>query len=243
MGFGTEKVEQEIARLFPEARVERLDGDTSTSERAFKRIVTRFERGEADILVGTQILTKGFDFGGVTTVGILNADNLLSTPDFRASERAFQLMMQVAGRAGRRNDRGRVVIQTSQPKHPVIRYVASGDYHAMSRAELHERETFCYPPYAHLIRLLLSHEDYALLRYASHALAEALRKRFGARVMGPVSATVEMLRGEHRSEIMLKIESGASLAKARRLLREAMTVLEDDAKYKSVKLKVDVDAS
>ena len=243
MGFGTEKVEEEIVRLFPEARVERLDGDTSTSERAFKRIVTRFERGEADILVGTQILTKGFDFGGVTTVGILNADNLLSTPDFRASERAFQLMMQVAGRAGRRNDRGRVVIQTSQPKHPVIRYVASGDYHAMACAELHERETFCYPPYAHLIRLLLSHEDYALLRYASHALAEALRKRFGARVMGPVSATVEMLRGEHRSEIMLKIESGASLAKARRLLREAMTVLEDDAKYKSVKLKVDVDAS
>ena len=155
MGFGTEKVAEEISRLMPEARIERLDGDTSTSERAFKRIVTRFDSGEADILVGTQILTKGFDFGGVTTVGILNADNLLTMPDFRASERAFQLMMQVAGRAGRRNDRGRVVIQTSQPKHPVIRFVASGDYHAMANSELAERRAFGYPPYSHLIRLLM----------------------------------------------------------------------------------------
>lgn len=243
MGFGTEKVAEEIARLFPEARVERLDGDTSTSERAFKRIVTRFENREADILVGTQILTKGFDFGGVTTVGILNADNLLSTPDFRASERAFQLMMQVAGRAGRRNDRGRVVIQTSQPKHPVIEYVASGDYHAMARVELAERKAFGYPPYSHLIRLLLRHEDYDTLHRASHALAEVLRKVFGARVMGPVSAALEMLRGEHRSEIMLKIESGASLSRARKLLAEALKVVGDDAQYKTVKINVDVDAS
>lgn len=221
MGFGTEKVEEEISRLFPDARVDRLDGDTSTSERAFKQIVQRFESGQTDILVGTQIVTKGFDFGGVTTVGILNADNLLSTPDFRASERAFQLMMQVAGRAGRRNDRGRVVVQTSQPKHPIIQYVASGDYRAMAHSELTEREAFGYPPYSHLIRILLRHEEYELLRYASHALAEAMRRKFGARVMGPVSAAREMLRGEHRSEIILKIESGASMTRARKLLREA----------------------
>lgn len=243
MGFGTEKVEEEVSRLFPEARVERLDGDTSTSERAFKRIVERFESGDADILVGTQILTKGFDFGGVTTVGILNADNLLSTPDFRASERAFQLMMQVAGRAGRRNDRGRVVIQTSQPDHPVIRHVVSGDYHAMARAELAERQSFGYPPYSHLIRLLLRHEDYDTLHRASHALGEVLRRVFGARVMGPVSAALEMLRGEHRSEIMLKIESGASLSRARKLLAEALKSIGDNPRYKSVKINVDVDAS
>ncbi|MBQ8366922.1 MAG: primosomal protein N' [Alistipes sp.] len=243
MGFGTEKVEEEVSRLFPEARVERLDGDTSTSERAFKRIVERFESGDADILVGTQILTKGFDFGGVTTVGILNADNLLSTPDFRASERAFQLMMQVAGRAGRRNDRGRVVIQTSQPKHPVIQYVASGDYHAMARAELAERQAFGYPPYSHLIRLLLRHEEYDTLHRASHALSDVLRRIFGARVMGPVSAALEMLRGEHRSEIMVKIESGASLSRARRLLAEALKAIGDNPAYKSVKINVDVDAS
>ena len=242
MGFGTEKVAEEISRLMPEARIERLDGDTSTSERAFKRIVTRFDSGEADILVGTQILTKGFDFGGVTTVGILNADNLLTMPDFRASERAFQLMMQVAGRAGRRNDRGRVVIQTSQPKHPVIRFVASGDYHAMANSELAERRAFGYPPYSHLIRLLLRHEDYNLLHHAAHALATVMRKKFGARVMGPVSAALEMLRGEHRAEILLKIESSASMQRARTLLREAIATVEGDPQYKSVKISVDVDA-
>ena len=242
MGFGTEKVAEEISRLMPEARIERLDGDTSTSERAFKRIVTRFDNSEADILVGTQILTKGFDFGGVTTVGILNADNLLTMPDFRASERAFQLMMQVAGRAGRRNDRGRVVIQTSQPKHPVIRFVASGDYKAMANSELAERHAFGYPPYSHLIRLLMRHEDYNLLHHAAHALASVMRKKFGARVMGPVSAALEMLRGEHRAEILLKIESGASMQRARTLLREAIATVEGDTKYKSVKISIDVDA-
>ena len=242
MGFGTEKVAEEISRLIPEARIERLDGDTSTSERAFKRIVTRFDSGEADILVGTQILTKGFDFGGVTTVGILNADNLLTMPDFRASERAFQLMMQVAGRAGRRNDRGRVVIQTSQPKHPVIRFVASGDYHAMANSELAERRAFGYPPYSHLIRLLMRHEEYNLLHHAAHALATVMRKKFGARVMGPVSAALEMLRGEHRAEILLKIESGASMQRARTLLREAIATVEGDPQYKTVKISVDVDA-
>ena len=242
MGFGTEKVAEEISRLMPEARIERLDGDTSTSERAFKRIVTRFDSGEADILVGTQILTNGFDFGGVTTVGILNADNLLTMPDFRASERAFQLMMQVAGRAGRRNDRGRVVIQTSQPKHPVIRFVASGDYHAMANSELAERKAFGYPPYSHLIRLLMRHEEYNLLHHAAHALATVMRKKFGARVMGPVSAALEMLRGEHRAEILLKIESGASMQRARTLLREAIATVEGDPQYKTVKISVDVDA-
>lgn len=242
MGFGTEKVAEEISRLMPEARIERLDGDTSTSERAFKRIVTRFDSGEADILVGTQILTKGFDFGGVTTVGILNADNLLTMPDFRASERAFQLMMQVAGRAGRRNDRGRVVIQTSQPKHPVIRFVASGDYHAMANSELAERKAFGYPPYSHLIRLLMRHEEYNLLHHAAHALATVMRKKFGTRVMGPVSAALEMLRGEHRAEILLKIESGASMQRARTLLREAIATVEGDPQYKTVKISVDVDA-
>jgi primosomal protein N' (replication factor Y) len=242
MGFGTEKVAEEIARLIPEARIERLDGDTSTSERAFKRIVHRFESGEADILVGTQILTKGFDFGGVTTVGILNADNLLTMPDFRASERAFQLMMQVAGRAGRRNDRGRVVIQTSQPTHPVIRFVATGDYHGMANSELAERKAFGYPPYSHLIRILLRHEDYNLLRHASHALAEVMRKKFGERVMGPVSAALEMLRGEHRAEIILKIEVGASMQRACTLLGEAIKTVETDTRYKTVKIAVDVDA-
>ena len=242
MGFGTEKAVEEISRLFPKARVERLDSDTSTSESAFKRIVQRFEAHEADILVGTQIVTKGFDFGGVATVGILNADNLLSAPDFRASERAFQLMMQVAGRAGRRNDRGRVIIQTSQPKHPVIQYVASGDYHAMARAELAERRTFGYPPYSRLTRLLLRCENYELLRHASHFVAGLMRQKFGSRVMGPVSSALEMLRGEHRSEILLKIESGASMQRARGMLADVVREVAQNKEYKSVKVIVDIDA-
>ena len=242
MGFGTEKAVEEIARLFPDARVGRLDSDTSTSERAFKQIVHSFEQGETDILVGTQIITKGFDFKGVSTVGILNADNLLSVPDFRASERAFQLMMQVAGRAGRHNDRGRVVIQTSQPKHPVISYVASGDYHAMALKELEERRTYGYPPYSHLVRIMLRHSDYDLLRHGAHHYATLLRKKFGTRVMGPVSSALEMLRGEHRAEIIIKIESGASMQKARRMIREVITEGEKTKSYSSIKLSIDVDA-
>ena len=243
MGFGTEKVEEEVMRLYPEARVLRLDGDTSTSETAFRRIVTSFEQREADILVGTQIVSKGFDFEGVSTVGILNADNLLSAPDFRAAERAFQIMMQVSGRAGRHNDRGRVVIQTSQPKHPVIQYVASGDYHAMARTELAERKAFGYPPYSHLMRFMMRSSDYELLRRAAHALAMNLRHKFGHRVMGPVSSALEMLRGEHRAEIILKIEVGASMRRARELVSEALSVVRNDKSLNKVPISVDVDAS
>ncbi len=241
MGFGTEKVEEEVMRLFPEARIARLDGDTSTSESAYKRIVHGFEQRQTDILVGTQILTKGFDFEGVTTVGILNADNLLSQPDFRAAERAYQLMMQVAGRAGRHNDRGRVVIQTSQPQHPVIRYVAAGDYHSMAQVELNERKAFGYPPYSHLIRFMLRNKDYELLRHAAHALAQSLNKKFGNRVMGPVSSALEMLRGEHRAEILLKIESGASMKLARHLITEVLASIAQDSTFKGVIITTDVD--
>ena len=242
MGFGTEKAVEEISRLFPDAHVERLDGDTSTSERAFKQIVQNVEAGVTDILVGTQIITKGFDFKGVSTVGILNADNLLSVPDFRASERAFQLMMQVAGRAGRHNDRGRVVIQTSQPKHPVITYVATGDYAAMALNELEERRAFGYPPYSHLVRVMMRCADYDLLRHAAHHSATLLRKKFGHRVMGPVSSALEMLRGEHRAEILVKIESGASMQRARTMIREAVSEWQQRKEYRSVTLTIDVDA-
>ena len=242
MGFGTEKVEEEIARIIPEARITRLDGDTATSERALRSIVSSFERGESDILVGTQIVTKGFDFGGVTTVGILNADNLLSQPDFRASERAYQQIMQVAGRAGRRSKRGRVIIQTSQPQHPVIRYVASGDYHAMARTELMEREAFCYPPYSHLVRLTLRSEDYELLRHGAHHTANLMRQKFGSRVMGPVAASREMLRGEYYAEIALKIERGASMKRARTLLHDVLENVRANKELRRVTLNVDIDA-
>lgn len=162
-GFGTEKIEQELAAIFPEAAIDRLDADTSQSAGGYRRIVEAFEQGRTDILIGTQIVTKGFDFGGVSLVGILNADNLLNYPDFRAGERAFQLMTQVGGRAGRRSEPGTVVIQTAQPQHPVIEQVLRGDYGAMVRSQLAERRAFFYPPYCRLIAVVMRHRDKELL--------------------------------------------------------------------------------
>ncbi|MBQ4127539.1 MAG: primosomal protein N' [Alistipes sp.] len=243
MGFGTEKIEQTIEQLFPTARVARLDRDTSTSESAYNRIIRDFENGDTDILVGTQMISKGFDFGRVSVVGILNADNLLNSPDFRASERAFQLIMQVAGRAGRRDDApGVVVIQTSEPDNPVIGWVQRGDYEAMARSELHERHTFCYPPYSRLLRIVLRDEDLQLLRRCATQLSERLREKFGRRVVGPVSPPIDRLRGEYIIHLMIKIENGRSMARARELLGEAMRGISSRSEYKTIKILIDVDA-
>lgn len=243
MGFGTEKVEEAIEQLFPGARVARLDRDTSTSESAYNRIIHDFESGQTDILVGTQMVSKGFDFGRVSVVGILNADNLLNSPDFRASERAFQLMMQVAGRAGRRDDApGVVVIQTSQPDNPVIGWVRRGDYVAMAKSELMERHTFGYPPYSRLLRVVMRCGDPQLLRRCSAKLAELLREKFGRRVVGPVSPPIDRIRGEYIIHLMVKIENGRSIARARELLREAVGEVTASAEFKSVNLVIDVDA-
>jgi len=241
MGFGTEKIEEEIGRIFPEARVARLDRDSVTSERAFREIVERFERRETDILVGTQMITKGFDFEGVALVGILNADNLLNSPDFRASERAFQLMAQVAGRAGRRDDEGEVVIQTSDPDNPVIRQVAAGDYETMARMQLAERSEFFYPPYARLTALTLRHRDPAVLRHAAQTLAARLRERFGRRLLGPIAPPVDRIRGEYLAGLLLKIESGASTARARTVLTEALKAFAAHSEFKSVTVVCNVD--
>ena len=244
MGFGTEKIEQEIARHFPEARIERLDRDSATSEGAFRRIVETFARGDADILVGTQMITKGFDFGGVELVGVLNADNLLNDPDFRSAERAFQLLTQVAGRAGRRQTPGTVVIQTAEPEHPVLLQVVAGDYEAMARCQLAERKTFFYPPYARLVRLTLHHRDPVLVRRAANTLAALLRERFGRRVLGPAAPPVDRIRNEYLAVVLLKIEAGASFGRARMLLRELLGRMGGDARYKeykSVTIRCNVD--
>ncbi len=241
MGFGTEQIEQEIATLFPEARVARLDRDNVTSERAFNAIVADFEARRTDILVGTQMITKGFDFAGVSLVGILNADNLLNHPDFRASERAFQLMMQVAGRAGRRAEGGEVVIQTAEPTHPLLQQVVRGDYAAMAAEQLADRQTFFYPPYARLIALTLRHRDAQLLRRAAAQLADRLRARFGRRLLGPMAPPVDRIRGEYLVNLLLKIESGASAQRARTLLSEEIRLFSGQAEFRSVTLVVDVD--
>jgi primosomal protein N' (replication factor Y) len=241
VGFGTEKVEDELLRLIPDVRVERLDGDTATSNKAYRAIIERFASGESDVLIGTQMITKGFDFPNVSLVGILNADNLLLNPDFRAAERAFQLMIQMAGRTGRRDKRGEVIIQTSEPEHPIILQIEKEDYEAMARTQLSERYTYGYPPYARLILLTLYHRDESLLWQASMELSSLLKNHFGRRVQGPMSPAVDRIRGLYIVTVMLKIESGASMTKARQILRSELQLFFVRREYKTITYDCDVD--
>ena len=239
MGFGTERVEEAISELFPEARVLRLDGDTATSGTAYNRIIGAFARHEADILVGTQIVSKGLDFAGVTLIGILNGDNLLASPDFRAEERAWQLIMQVAGRAGRRNKRGEVIIQTAEPQHSV--YAMVGDYEQVASKLLAERKQFRYPPFVRIVKILMRSNDKENLVKSSLQLGEQLRNRFGGRVLGPVAPLIDRVRGEYRVELMLKIEVEASFSRARAILREEIARLREDKTYRNIAIICDVD--
>ncbi|MFI3248285.1 MAG: primosomal protein N' [Rikenellaceae bacterium] len=242
MGFGTEKIEEQIAEFLPTARVVRMDRDTATSQSAFERIVGSFARHESDIMVGTQMIAKGFDFSDVTLVGILNADNMLLNPDFRAEERAFSLMLQVAGRAGRRKGADAdVVIQTSQPTHRVLKFVADNDYETMARTLLQEREAFFYPPYSRLTMITLRHRDVSRLHSGANALSQLLRERFAWRVKGPVPPPVDRLHGEWIVGFMLKIESGASAKKARDILRIIISEWQQNREFRSIKIICNVD--
>ena len=239
MGFGTERVEEAVSALFPDARVLRLDGDTATSGASYNRIIGAFARHEADILVGTQIVSKGLDFAGVTLIGILNGDNLLASPDFRAEERAWQLLMQVAGRSGRRDKRGEVVIQTAEPQHSV--YSMMGDYDRVAYKLLAERKQFGYPPFVRIVKVLMRSSDKEKLVASSLQLGDALRNRFGRRVLGPVSPLIDRVRGEYRIELMLKVEVESSFSVARGILREEIAKLRENRDYRNVTIICDVD--
>ena len=239
MGFGTERVEEAITELFPDARVLRLDGDTATSSTAYNRIIGAFARHEADILVGTQIVSKGLDFADVTLIGILNGDNLLASPDFRAEERAWQLLMQVAGRAGRRDKRGEVIIQTAEPEHSV--YAMVGDYERVATKLLAERKQFGYPPFVRIVKVTMRTNNKELLVKSSLQLGEQLRNRFGRRVLGPVAPLIDRVRGEYRVELMLKIEVESSFSRARAILREEIARLREEKSYRNVVVICDVD--
>lgn len=241
MGFGTEKIEEVLHELFPTARVARLDRDSVTSERAYTALIEAFSSRQIDILVGTQMITKGFDFEGVSLVGVLNADNLLHNPDFRASERAFQLLTQVAGRSGRRSKGGEVVIQTSDTTHPVLQEVLAGDFSAMARRQLKEREQFNYPPYVRLISLQLRHKDSQRLERGVVALATALRQRFGRRLLGPIAPPIDRVRGEWIVGLLLKIEGGASFKRARALVMEEVKTFVENPDFRTISLTLNVD--
>ncbi|MBQ7310152.1 MAG: primosomal protein N' [Alistipes sp.] len=240
-GFGTEKVEEEISALFPTARILRLDSDTASSDSAYNRIISQFAAGEADILVGTQIITKGLDFKGVTLIGVLNADNLTNAPDFRAVERAWQTMLQVAGRAGRRDKAGEVVVQTSDPSHPVFAALSEQGYQHFATAQLRERQMFNYPPFSRLIRITLRHISPERLAKAASQLGVELRSKFGGRVLGPVTPLVDRIRQEYIVQIIIKIENGASFSRAKEIVSDHLTALQKSPTTKGLTTICDID--
>lgn len=241
MGFGTEMVEEEIATLFPSAKVERLDFDTARTRTAYERIIADFEKGKTQILIGTQMLSKGLDFGNVSVVGILNADSLMNFPDFRAHERAFQLMVQVSGRAGRRDKRGTVVLQTSAPDHPLIRMVERFAYKEMVRLQLGERSMFRYPPYYRLIVIVLRSRNDSVLQELSVLYAENLRRRLGERVLGPVTPPITRVQTLHIRKIVLKIEIAAAIAPVREILESVHTEMQRYLPFKQLIVHYDVE--
>ncbi len=218
LGFGTEKLEEELKILIPEARIQRMDLDTTRKKNAYEKILTDFEDGLLDVLVGTQMVTKGLDFARVSLVGILNADTLLNFPDFRSHERAYQLMAQVAGRAGRKGAQGKVLIQTSEPYHSIIRQVLDNDYEAMYKDQVYERKNFKYPPFYRLIRVTLKHKDPKLLMTGAKDVAQTLRQELGNRVLGPEFPIVARLRNRYQMEILIKLEAGLSLQKVKSIV-------------------------
>ena len=228
-GFGTEKIEDDVKRLFPEAAVARMDLDTTRTRSAYERIIADFEQGKTDILIGTQMVSKGLDFDHVSVVGILNADTMLNYPDFRAYERAFQLMAQVAGRAGRKNKRGRVVLQTKSIEHSIIPQVIGNDYEGMVNGQLAERQIFHYPPYYRLVYVYLKNRNETLLDLMAQTMAGKLSAIFGNRVLGPDKPPVARVQTLFIRKIVVKIETKAPMARVRELLLQVQKdmVMED----------------
>ena len=241
VGFGTERIEDEIQSLFPEARVLRMDLDTTRNRSAYQEIINAFSRHECDILVGTQMITKGLHFDDVRLVAVLNADPLFNQPDFRAYERAYQLLEQVAGRAGRKGTQGEVWIQTFNPANDILQIVAHHDYRALYEAQIAERKTFAYPPFCRLIRLQM--RDHNAVRVHAYAtrLQQHLARIFGNRVSGVIVPSVERVQAYVIRELTLRIESGANIAEAKRRLREAISYISSISTNKNVKVIVDVD--
>jgi primosomal protein N' (replication factor Y) (superfamily II helicase) len=240
-GFGTEKIEDEIKIVFPDARVARMDQDTTRRKNSFGSIIKAFEERRIDILIGTQMISKGLDFENLTVVGILNADNMLNFPDFRAHERSYQLMEQVSGRAGRRQKQGKVVIQTADPAHRIIRLVLRHDYEGMFRQQAEERKAFNYPPFCRLVRISIKHKDKALLNHYSEMLGNDLKSIFGKRVLGPEFPLISQVQLWYIKTILIKIEREKPHAKAKQLIVEAIDRLEKEKGASSLKIAIDVD--
>ncbi len=240
-GFGTEKIEEEIRLLFPSARVARMDQDTTRKRNASSEILSDFAAGATDILIGTQMISKGLDFERLTVVGILDADNMMHFPDFRAFERSFQLMEQVSGRSGRRTRRGKVIIQTADPAHIILRQVLRHDYKAMCSSQLEERSLFGYPPFTRIIRLSVRHRDLDELNVSAARLAESLRRQLGSHVLGPEFPVVMQVQKWYIKTIMIKIDSTLSPSKVKEAVRKAMENELKKPRKGTLRIHADVD--
>jgi primosomal protein N' (replication factor Y) len=240
-GFGTEKIEEEIKLLFPDIRVGRMDYDTTRTKKSYQQIISDFETGSVDILIGTQMVSKGLDFDKVSVVGILNADNMLNIPDFRAFERGFQMMAQVSGRAGRKKKQGTVVLQTANPDHPVIQYVIDNDYESMYRSQIEERQIYKYPPFYRLLHILLRHKDKKTLDSAADTLAGRLRAIMGERILGPQEPPVSRVRNQFITRIIIKFEKGHAPSYIKQLINDSIDEVLSRQQWRYVTIQKDVD--
>ena len=240
-GYGTEKIEEQVREVFPEAHIARMDLDTTRTRNAYERIISDFSAGRTNILIGTQMISKGLDFDKVSVVGIINADGMLNQPDFRAYEHAFMMMSQVSGRAGRKHKRGLVILQTKQKDLPVIGYVVRNDYTALYQELIAERQVFHYPPYYRLIDVYLKHRQDAVVETAAVELCSRLRQWFGGRVLGPDKPAVAKVKQLNIRKLVLKLESGIDMKKVRKYLLLAQSQVLTDKRYTSLLVYYDVD--
>ena len=240
-GYGTEKIEAEVQDVFPEARIARMDLDTTRSRQAYERIISDFSAGRTNILIGTQMVSKGLDFDKVSVVGILNADSMLNYPDFRAYEHAFMMMAQVSGRAGRKGKRGLVILQTKSPGLPILDQVVRNDYPAFYQSLIAERQQFHYPPYYRLVYVYLKHRQDALVESASIEMSSRLRQLFGARVLGPDKPAVAKVKSLSIRKLVLKCEFGLNMADVRKYLALAQQQMLQDKRYSTLQIYFDVD--
>lgn len=240
-GYGTERIAEDLHQLLPGHRVARMDLDTTRNKDGYQEIIEEFSSGETDILVGTQMVTKGLDFDNVRLVGVINADTLLNFPDFRSNERAFNMLEQVSGRSGRRKERGRVLIQTSRPDDPVLGFVRNHDYEGFYESEIADRQTFGYPPFTKVIMLYVKNRNATAVDKAASFLAGSLRNIFGNRVLGPDRPFVSRIATMHLRSIMLKVEAAASMKKVKELCRRAYLDVASDPDVKSSTIYYDVD--
>ncbi len=241
LGYGTERVEDEVANLFPDAKISRMDLDTTRNKDGYEEIIENFSQRKSQILVGTQMVTKGLDFDGVSVVGVLNADTIINYPDFRATERAFNMLEQVSGRAGRRNTEGVVAVQTYQPTHPIIEHLQKHDYKGFYQMEIAERERYLYPPFTRLIYIYLKHRDDDVVCEMAAIYGNKLRELFGNRVFGPEEPAVSRVQSLYIRKIMLKIEVTASMKKVKTILRDLYERMHENPRMKGIVIYYDVD--